>query len=163
MIYQRKNLTNIPSQQFYISWCFYFLDIWHFWPNGSSSQKVRVGFIIFLTFRRWRWISWRFMTRKKWRIQLLEAVVKVERKNSFLSQLVLRFIICWISWRFMTRKKWRIQLLEAVDKVEQKNFFKPVGPWLLNLCFGSRKIIEDLGRFMAIELCLSLQIYRFCS
>ena len=64
LIYQRKNLTNIPSQQFYISWCFYFLDIWHFWPNGSSSQKVRVGFIIFLTFRRWRWISWRFMTRK---------------------------------------------------------------------------------------------------
>ena len=41
LIYQRKNLTNIPSKQFYISWCFYFLDMWHFRPNGSCSQKVR--------------------------------------------------------------------------------------------------------------------------
>ena len=41
LIYQRKNLTNIPSKQFYISWCFHFLDMWHFWPNGSCSQIVQ--------------------------------------------------------------------------------------------------------------------------
>ena len=38
---------------------------------------------MFIMFRRW--ISWSFMTKNKYRIQLLEAVVKVERHRGKLN------------------------------------------------------------------------------
>ena len=85
------------------------------------------------------------MTRKKRHIQLLEAVVKVEWKNFFLSQLDLNFWIYnlpyfsqfrnWILWHFMTRKKWHIVMEVIWQSITEDGLVNIEAERLVLKCF----------------------------